>query len=207
MKPEDLDLEVLANAEFAVLSGISPALSGNMRAVSRCFVEEAKVRGARVCFDINYRARLWPVSTARPVLADFLGLADIVVASESDARLVFNLEGTDHDVIMRLQAAWAPHAQLIVLTQSERGSVSLGTGGVFGRHPAIRTDVVDRFGAGDAFVAGLLWGLLNGDMETALLKATAAAALKCTMIGDQAQFTQTEVATLANAEFSDGVVR
>ena len=207
MKPEDLDLGALADAQYAVLSGISPALSENMREVSRCFVEEARLRRARVCFDVNYRARLWPVSTARAALAEFLGLADIVIASERDARLVFDLEGTDHDVIAQFQATWAPRAELIVITQSERGSIALGTGGVFRRHPAIQTEVVDRFGAGDAFVAGLLWGLSNGDAESALLKATAAAALKCTTIGDQAQFTQAEVAQVANTDFSEGVVR
>ncbi|MNY77822.1 pfkB family carbohydrate kinase [compost metagenome] len=44
--------------------------------------------------------------------------------------------------------------------------------------------VVDRIGTGDAFAAGLIYGLLNFDDEKALNFANAACAIKHTILGD-----------------------
>lgn len=46
------------------------------------------------------------------------------------------------------------------------------------------THIIDRVGTGDAFAAGLIYGLLHFDDEKALDFATAACALKHTVIGD-----------------------
>jgi 2-dehydro-3-deoxygluconokinase len=54
--------------------------------------------------------------------------------------------------------------------------------------------VVDRFGAGDAFVAGLLWGLIERDLATALVSGAALAALNCTVAGDLSHFSVDELA-------------
>ena len=46
------------------------------------------------------------------------------------------------------------------------------------------TQVVDRIGTGDAYAAGLIYGLLHFDAEKALNFANAACALKHTILGD-----------------------
>ncbi len=69
--------------------------------------------------------------------------------------------------------------------------VTLGTGGAFAivdgvEHyvPAYRVPVVDSTGAGDAFHAGCIYGLLQGWEAPATLRfAAAAAALKCGRLG------------------------
>lgn len=69
--------------------------------------------------------------------------------------------------------------------------VTLGTGGAFaiveGREyyvPAFRVPVVDSTGAGDAFHAGCIYGLLRGwTVVDSLRFAAAAAALKCEKLG------------------------
>ena len=45
-------------------------------------------------------------------------------------------------------------------------------------------NVVDRIGTGDAFAAGLIYGLKNFDDEKALNFANAACAIKHTILGD-----------------------
>jgi 2-dehydro-3-deoxygluconokinase len=57
----------------------------------------------------------------------------------------------------------------------------------------VDAEVVDRFGAGDAFVAGLLWGLLERDLEVATKAGVTLAALKCTIRGDFARFSRGEL--------------
>jgi 2-dehydro-3-deoxygluconokinase len=54
--------------------------------------------------------------------------------------------------------------------------------------------VRDRIGGGDAFVAGLLWGLIvDAGVPESLARGTALAALKQTVAGDLARFTPDEV--------------
>jgi sulfofructose kinase len=76
-------------------------------------------------------------------------------------------------------------AGLAVVTRGGEGAVArLGEREI--RSPAFPVDVVDTTGAGDAFRAGFLWGLLEGmDAEGMLRAANAAAALNCTAPGAQ----------------------
>jgi 2-dehydro-3-deoxygluconokinase len=157
------------------------------------FVAAARSEGARICIDVNYRALLWDPPVAREVLASLLSHADVVICSERDARTVFEVEGDGLAAATSLAGRYAPGAELVVLTCASAGSV-LVAGDAHIRQPAFPTRVVDRFGAGDAFTAGLLWGLLQGFEDgDALRAATALASLKCGILGDLARFGRSDV--------------
>lgn len=67
---------------------------------------------------------------------------------------------------------------------------------------------MDRVGGGDAFAAGLIFGLLEyGDEARALEFATAASALKHSIPGDFNLATRDEIERLAAGEGSGRVVR
>lgn len=185
--------DLLDGARFAVVSGVTPALGRQSRALTERFVAAARARGAGLCVDVNYRARLWGPEEARAGLADLLRAAEIVVCSTRDARTVFGCTGDATDVLAELQAEWAPDAAHVVVTCGVEGAVSSRAAGGPLRQDAIATEVVDRFGAGDAFVAGLLWGLMRGTPEFALRAAVALGALKCTVTGDLARFSADEL--------------
>ena len=55
--------------------------------------------------------------------------------------------------------------------------------------------MVDRIGSGDAYVSGVLYGLLseNGDCEKALKYGNASSAVKNTIPGDMPSLTRTEI--------------
>jgi 2-dehydro-3-deoxygluconokinase len=57
-------------------------------------------------------------------------------------------------------------------------------------------EIVDRLGAGDSFAAGLIHGLLDGDLQKGLDYGVAASALKHTLPGDFAWITRAEVEAL-----------
>lgn len=70
------------------------------------------------------------------------------------------------------------------------------------------TDIVDRVGAGDAFSAGLIYGLLTGmDDARALEFAAAASCLKHSIPGDYNRVTVAEVETLMGGDASGRVQR
>ena len=61
--------------------------------------------------------------------------------------------------------------------------------------PYRNIEVVDRIGSGDAYVSGVLYGLLseNGDCEKALKYGNASSAVKNTIPGDMPSLTCTEI--------------
>jgi 2-dehydro-3-deoxygluconokinase len=61
-------------------------------------------------------------------------------------------------------------------------------------------EIVDRVGAGDAFVAGLVWGLLDGSLELGLERGLAMSALKMTLHGDLFRLDAADVIALLASE-------
>ena len=141
---------------------------------------------------MNYRERLWSTDEARLSIGELIRDANIVICSARDARRVFDCKGSDEEVLLQLHRAWCPQARVVALTIGAAGALGWADC-VAHRQAAFQTEVVDRFGAGDAFTAGLLWGLMHGDLGHALRAGTALAALKCSVAGDQARFSVREL--------------
>lgn len=186
------DLSGINGGDWLVVSGVTAALGEAQGAALDAAIATARDAGARVCFDVNYRSRLWPASGAAPRLRALSQLADVVVCSERDARGVFGLDGDAERVAGALRAECAPGAGVVVLTRGAEGSIGVVAEKAV-RQPAFAATVVDRLGVGDAFVAGLIWGLERGGPADALRMASALAALKCTVSGDFARFRPEEV--------------
>jgi len=90
-----------------------------------------------------------------------------------------------------------PKRQLVTL--GEAGAVATRAGVSIERrgHPV---ETVDRVGAGDAFVAGLIWGLLDGSLEIGLERGLAMSALKMTLHGDLFRLDAADVIALLASE-------
>ena len=74
---------------------------------------------------------------------------------------------------------------MCAITHGERGSVAVGDDEEIVAADAPATEIVDRLGLGDAFLAGLLHGLLDElPLAEALRAGAALAALKATVAGD-----------------------
>jgi 2-dehydro-3-deoxygluconokinase len=196
------DAALLTGARFAVLSGITLGLSDHARKVGLAFAAAARASGAEVVVDVNYRARLWGPDEAREATAALTREADVVVCSARDASAVFGLaEGDDRATVVEFAARFAPAARLVVLTCSDRGSVAVERGGAVRAQPVVPATVVDRFGAGDAFVGGVVDSLLAGlDVAGTLAFAARLAALKCTVAGDMSLASRADVNALASGD-------
>jgi 2-dehydro-3-deoxygluconokinase len=187
--------DLLKGAAFAVVSGITPGLGAVSRSLAREFIAEAIACGAALCVDVNYRSLLWSPDAARNAIAELIAPARIVICREHDARLVFGCHGSVEAVLHEFVETWTPAALLTILTLGSDGSLLFDARKhTVHAEPAIPARVMDRFGVGDAFTAGLLWGLLRGwEPEKAHRAATALAALKCSIKGDIARFKPDEV--------------
>jgi 2-dehydro-3-deoxygluconokinase len=190
----DFDWDRVLDATAFHISGISFALSESAGAVARHAVTEARRRGLFVSFDINYRRRLWSPEEAAAALREIAPQLDLVVCAAKDASLLFGLEGATREIAARLREEL--RVDSVVVTNGATGAASASAGGSL-EQPAFDVQVIDRIGAGDAFAAGLLWGLLAEEsMHCGLQRGAAMAALKMTLRGDLFRLGPEEVSAL-----------
>lgn len=165
LTPTDLPPEAFTGARIVHLTGITPALSSSCAATVARAIELAHLAGAQVSFDPNYRPRLWSESEARKALLPLISQIDILLMGHEDAQAIFGVA----EAAASMEQATSLGPKIVVLKQAERGARAL-VGGRFIQvqaHPVEK--VVDPVGAGDAFDAGFLAGLLREyDLEAAL---------------------------------------
>ena len=177
----DIPWGEVESAKVVHITGSTPALSEGLRQLAFEFTEKARAAGVAVCVDINYRARLWGTEEARSVLQELCQQATLVILSEEDARDVFGLAGSGSDLAEKAQSMFA--AKHVALTRGSDGAL-VSDGDRTVEEPGMDVTVVDRIGSGDAFAAGLILGILDGDVFNALPSAVAMAVVKLGIAGD-----------------------
>jgi 2-dehydro-3-deoxygluconokinase len=193
MEPSMVDWPSVESARIAHISGITPALSPSCLRLSLEFVERARAAGALICVDVNYRRMLWEPAACREAVTDLAAEADLLIITAEDARDVFDLDGDADAVLDAITEVTT--ARRTVLTLGDSGAAWLGHG-QRGTAPGYPAEAVDRIGAGDAFAAGALIGLLEDDLPAGVELGLAMAALKLGIYGDQLMVTRSEVEQL-----------
>ena len=154
---DDLDAAYISAARFLHLTGITPALSDSCRETVFAAAEIARAAGVRVVFDPNYRSKLWHRDQARRVMLDLASRADIVLPGLDEAELLTG-ESEPEAAARRLAAHGA---RSVIVKVGARGAVALVDDCLIEAPPTRLERIVDPVGAGDAFAAGLLAGLLR----------------------------------------------
>jgi len=190
---------VFAGAGWFYVTGIAAALSDSAAAATLEALAAAKAAGLTTCLDPNYRAKLWTVDQARAWLAEAIRHVDVLVTNPEDAERFFGVPAS-HPEEAAAATAERYHLIAVAMTLREVPSVwrnvvsAIGhAGGRTIQAPSYEVEVVDRLGSGDAFVAGLLHGLLDGDLDKGLQYGTAMSALKHSIPGDFPWLTRAEV--------------
>lgn len=169
----DLPETMIARARVLHVTAVSQAISPTMRDAARRAAEIARAHGTLVSYDLNLRLNLWSLDEARACIADFLPLADIVLPSDDEARVLTELADTD-----AVLDHFAQHgAQVVVLKRGEQGVAVAQAGQPRAHIPAVPVDAVDSSGAGDSFAGAFLTYLLEtGDVGEAARRAVRVAA-------------------------------
>ena len=182
----------LAAVDALFTSGITPALSEQLRETTAALLERAREAGATTVFDLNYRSKLWSPAEAKACCTELLESVDVPVIAARDARTVLELSGDDEAIAREVAATY--DAEVVVLTQGENGALAVEGDGTLHDQPAFPAETTDPIGTGDAFVGGFLANYLeSGDVSRALEYGSATAALKRTIEGDLAVVTPDEV--------------
>ncbi|MFJ1584569.1 sugar kinase [Streptomyces sp. NPDC088197] len=170
--PRSLAAEAVRTAGLLHLTGVTAALSDSCRDLV-----DAALRGPLpVSFDVNHRPALWPDGAAPGVLRDFADRADITFVGLDEAQELWGAHIADAADVRAL----LPGPRVLVVKDGARAATAFD-GATAHTVPARAVEVVEPVGAGDAFAAGFLTGLLRGEPPVRALRlghVTAGAALR-----------------------------
>lgn len=184
----DFDWPVIADTQFFHVCGITLGLSASCRDIVHHALQTVRRSGATITFDVNYRQKLWDRKAAAEAVREIAHLVDVLICTEEDARDLFGAAGPP-DLGIRT----------VVLTRGADGAAAWRDGKQLERG-AHRVDTVDRVGAGDAFTAGLIWGLSEASLELGLERGLAMSALKMSLHGDLFRLDAADVLALMARE-------
>ncbi|WP_375582108.1 PfkB family carbohydrate kinase [Cyclobacterium xiamenense] len=190
-------------------SGITPALSAPAADLCLRVLKEAKKHGVRVSGDINYRRNLWRYGKSPlDILPELIAHSHVVIAGLTDFANCLDIHDADFVAACEKAKARCPSIQVVATTERDSVSAShnrLG-GMLWNGDTLLRSHVydmpaiVDRIGGGDAFMAGLIYGLLHKTDREALEFAVAASVLKHSVPGDANYVLVEEVNQLVSGE-------
>ena len=153
--PEDVDAAAIRNARALHFGSISLIAETSRRATLHA-VALAREAGVWVSYDPNLRLALWPdADTARRGLLQGMAEADVIKLSEDEVE--FLIGSSEPEAARR--KLWHEGLRLMVITHGSGGCHYLSER-FEGDVASFPVTAVDATGAGDAFVAGLLQGLL-----------------------------------------------
>jgi len=194
--------KVFAGVKWFHVTGITPALSPSAAETTREALQAARKAGVSTSIDLNYRAKLWSQATAGQVMTELMSCCDVLITTEEDTERVFGIKGKDYEEVAELTARQFP-LKIVAITLRENPLVWKNTWtaiawqeGKLYRTRSYEVEIVDRLGAGDSFAAGLIHGLLDGDLQKGLDYGVAASALKHSIPGDFNWITREEVEAL-----------
>ncbi|MFB3893087.1 MAG: sugar kinase [Phycisphaerae bacterium] len=212
LSAKDFDLDRIFGKEGVQIvhaSGLVGALSPETSAFCLELAKTAKKHGTRVSFDLNYRASFWKgrEKELRDIFTQIADCADILVGNEEDFQLTLGIEGPEaggqglaykiesfKGMIQNVRRRF-PRATVFATTLREVVSVACHRWGAImleGDNWQVveprEIGVLDRIGGGDAFVGGMLYGILRGWEPAKWVQfGWATGALATTMLTDYAQ--------------------
>tara|TARA_B100001057_G_scaffold290472_1_gene290527 strand:+ start:8221 stop:9255 length:1035 start_codon:yes stop_codon:yes gene_type:complete len=222
--------KIFKDSKWFHWSGITPAISQTAADVCLEALKIAKDMGLTISTDLNYRSKLWDYKCdPKKIMTELTSYCDIIVANEESSKVFFeiNLESKekqkDYDFevesflpLFKKMFDKFSNAKKVVFTSRKsisasynkwRGILYDGTKLYHSKKYEIKS-IVDRIGAGDAFMAGLIYGFLNYDDDQKSLDfAAASCVLKHTISGDSNLVTVAEVEKLMSEHNSVRIER
>lgn len=189
------------------LGGITPALGNSCRWMIMECLKAAKKKGITVSFDGNFRSTLWSWKEARDFCTDCLPYVDVLLgiepyhlwkdeknpeAGDWKEEIPYQPSLEEQDKIFKIFAERYPNIKCIARHVRYSHSCSENSLKAYlwykGKTYESRTltfQILDRVGGGDAFVSGIIYGLMKDfSPEDIAGFGVAASAIKHTIHGD-----------------------
>jgi 2-dehydro-3-deoxygluconokinase len=218
---------IFAGKDWFHVTAITPALGDSVADLTKEACIAAKKQGLTVSCDLNFRKKLWSKEKARAVMGELLEHADVLFTNEEEAATVFGIEARGsnvatgqiskhgyEDVASQLYERFKLKYVSITLRESISATANNWAGMLFDGQKFYTSRkyqidfIVDRIGGGDAYSAGIIYGLMtNQDLQETVEFAAAAGCLKHTIHGDFNLVSFDEVLALTKGDGSGRIQR
>jgi 2-dehydro-3-deoxygluconokinase len=193
LKHSEINTNVFSQTRLFHVSGITLGLNEALKKETIALIKEFKKNGAKISFDVNFRASIWSEEEARVTITEILSYIDYLFISEETFRKMFNRKGNLKDIMREFSKEYGN--EIVATTQRKVISPTKHTWDsiIYSKKENLfyqeeeykEIDVVDRIGSGDAYLAGTLFGILKyNNIQKALEYGNAMAAIKNTIPGD-----------------------
>lgn len=219
--PQDVDWEtVLEDCDLLHWTGITPGISEGAYETLLEGLKIARKNGISVSTDPAYRSNLWKYGKeGREILKELTSYSTIFIGGVNEINEILNTDFSfdKSGFIAASKALIKEFSSIKKVYDKVRTGISASRQKIYGQawtgEKYISTteleinDVIDRIGTGDAFAAGLIYGLRHFDEEQALKFGNAACALKHTIVGDSSLISVEEVLEVVDGNLSGRIKR
>lgn len=158
LSPKDIDEEYIKDSKILHFTGITPILSDSCKQAIYKAIDIAKTHNVLISFDPNIRRKLWKNNNYASLMKEFIALSDIVLIGLEEAYELYDT--MNQDEIFHLLQNYDATKYLAIKNGKEGAWVS--DKNEFIMIPPSECNCVDPIGAGDAFNAGFISGILQG---------------------------------------------
>jgi len=209
LKKDDFDLDRIFGKEGVQvlhLSGLIAALSDGTSELCLELAKIARKTGTLVSFDLNHRASFWKGREKKltEIFREIASLSDILTGNEEDFQLCLGIKGPETGGV-EIKSKISSFREMITIVKKQYPSVKVFAntlrevidsnehlwgammleGDSWHTIEPRKIKVLDRIGGGDAFIGGLLYGILRGwEGEKCLEFGWASGALAVTLSTD-----------------------
>ncbi|MWB94066.1 sugar kinase [Flavobacterium sp. GA093] len=212
---------IFKEAKWFHWSGITPALSQDLADVCEEALIIASEMGLTISADLNYRPTLWNYGKkANEIMPNLIQYCDVLLGGIDDSENCLAIQTNEEDSFETVYKNWQdkhPKLKTIVSTLRYDANASSNTiGAVLWNNSKLYrakeykiSHIIDRIGAGDAFMAGLIYGLIKlpEEPQKTVEYALAASCLKHSIAGDINLASAEDITALMNGSTGGRVIR
>ena len=208
---DELPEDIYAKTKIFHISSITLALDPSLKETAIKMIHKFHEAGAYISFDVNYRASLWSEEEAKKTVEAIFPYVDFLFVSEETSRRMLQRTGTLEEIMNGYADTYG--CTLIATTRREAVSPThhnfnskiYMNGNFYEEEPYNNIEVIDRIGSGDAYLAGVLYGLIKyGTPERAIEIGNALSAVKNTVAGDMSASSIEEIESVIKSHKATG---
>ena len=220
IRPDMFDWKkLLENADWFHWTGITPGISQGTAEACHDAINVANELGVPVSVDVHSRKSLWQYGKRQEeVMPELVSKCAVVIASPYDMQEVLAVGSVSDDLTTSASKLMAKFPKIEKVIDKNRETISAShnriQGHIWNGSEYLEsawfdvTHIVDRVGTGDAYAAGVIYGLLNfNDDQKAVSFGAAACSLKHTVEGDVNVVSVSDVADLMDGNTSGRIKR
>ena len=210
---------ILDETDWLHFTGITPGICEGAADNCQRALDVAKRYGVAVSIDIHSRKNQWQYGRERnEVMKGLVRDCDVLIASQFDIHDVLGIGTQEDSFELAAEKVTQKYPRISKVVDKNREIKSASHNRIQGLlwngeqvlySPTFDiTHIVDRVGTGDAFAAGLIYGLLHFDSDQEGVDfASAACALKHTVEGDANMVSVADVERLMDGYESGRIIR